>query len=616
MSVVIVDSASCRLAEIPRGGPVGGRRVGVPPDLAADACLLTLRTPDGDIRTAVQTVPLTQVPPGFIAVGDDLAAEWDADLAAAQWELRRVEPVPAAGLVVELPTEREPAEAAKDITNAGLAGELLWVPGDGSDITVDVGDLPYRVRHLDVGGRRGVVARLTADTRVGIYAPAVRAGVDMVILADCSGSMGVDDIPMGAEGRYTGHWMRRSDALKQALRELLDIRLQVSGRVSRVALVGFDTKTDQRFPREAGMAQLDGGCPAGVIEQFRSAITLLRVENGAGTDIGNALHEAANLLYQHGREGNERLIVLVSDGADWAPKGEQASGELVHTVEEPVSLMAHLHRDMGIRLHAIGISTADMFRRRGYPESPSLVPNHALLEELVKVGGGDPTTIGGLDVLAAYFSGLGSGITHRVPGGLKKPSAPGPLPQESRDALARLQGQTPRSVGQEAQARKLCQEVLDRAGECNIEAQRAFGEGILVPAEIAAKLQPEDLPRRPEDVARFLAKAVHPLRPEAPAGRGDAIAGLAGPLRRLLDRLAEAARARGDMGPAYRAEFQATDGTGPAILLDALARLRDELAALRDALRRLPDNLPQGGVQKSAADGQDDALASDWVYKG
>jgi hypothetical protein len=615
MSVVIADSVSCRLTEIPRGGLVCGHRVGVPPALAADACLLTLRTPDSDIRTAVQAVPLAEVPPGFIAVGDDLAAEWDADLATAQWELRRVDSVPASRLVLELPTEREPSDAAKDITNAGLAGELVWVPDDGADITIDVGDLPYRVRDLDVAGRSGVVARLTSDTRVAVYAPAVRAGVDMVILADCSGSMGVDDIPVGAEGWNSGRWMLRSEALKQALRELLDIRLQVSGRISRVALVGFDLKTNQRFPREAGMAQLDGGCPVGVIEQFRSAVALLRAENGAGTDIGNGLHEAANLLYQHGREGNEKLIVLVSDGADWAPKGEQASGELVHTVEEPVSLMAHLHRDMGIRLHAIGISTADMFRRRGYPQTLNLVPNHALLEELVKVGGGDPTTIGGLDVLADYFSGLGSGITHRVPGGLKRPPAPGPLPQESRTALARIQGQTPRDAGQAALALELCQAIMERAGECNTEADRALGGTVLDASEIMSALQPKSVPSKPEAVAGFLGKAVSPLRPDAPPNRDAALTGPAGPLRQLLNKIAAAARARADIGQAYRAEFQATDGSGPAILLDALTRVRDELAALRDALRRLPDDLPQVDVAGSAAEDQDDALASDWAYK-
>ena len=615
MSVIIAESASCRLAAIPRGGPVGGSRIGVPPGLAADACLLTLQSADGDVRTAVQAVPLPQVPPGLIAIGDDLAANWDADLTTAQWELRRVDPVPATRLVVELPTEREPSEAAKDITNAGLAGELVWVPGDGADITIDVGDLPYRVRDLDVGGRRGVATRLTADTRVSIYAPAVRAGVDMVILADCSGSMGVEDIPVGAERQYTGRWMLRSEALKQALRELLDIRLQVSGRISRVALMGFDWKTSQRFPREAGMAQLDGGCPEGVIEQFRSAIALLRAVNGAGTNIGNALHEAANLLYQHGREGNERLIVLVSDGADWAPKGEQASGELVQTVEEPVSLMAHLHRDMGIRLHAIGISTAEMFRRRGYQETPSLVPNHALLEELVKVGGGDPTTIGGFDVLAEYFSGLGSGITHRVPGGLRRPSAPGPLRQESLDALTRLQNQTPRSAGQEAQAREMCQVITELAGECNTEASRALGRNILDASGIMTALQPDDVPSKLEDVARFLVRAAHRLRPEAPPGSNDGFARLADPLRVLLDQIATAARARGDISQTYRALFQATDGSGPAILLDSLTRLRAGLAALRDALPQLTYDRPQNGATNAAAGSQDGVLAGDWAYK-
>src|SRR6185437_3279395 len=180
------------------------------------------------------------------------------------------------------------------------------------------------------------------------------------------------------------------------------------------------------------------------------------------------------------------------------------------------------------------------------------------------------TTIGGLDVLAEYFSGLGSGITHQVSGGLRKAPAPGPLRPESLDTLARLQKQAPGSAGQEAEARELCQVITERAGECNTEADRALGQKILDASAIMSALQPADLPSRPEDVARFLARAVHPLRPETPSGRGDALARSADSLGRLLDQIATAARAKGDIGQTYRAGFQATDGSGPAILLDAL----------------------------------------------
>lgn len=594
MSVVIADSASCRLVEVPQGGPLSGRRVGVPAGLGAAACLMMLRTADGEIRAAVQAVPLAEVPSGFVAVGDDLTAEWDIDLDAAEWALERVDPMQARSLVLELPTERDPGDAAREIAASGLAGELLWVPPDGDDVTLLVGDLPYRVRELDVSGRKGVVARLTRDTRVEVYASAVRSGVDMVILADCSGSMGVDDIPLGAEslraGGGRGRWMRRTEALQQALRELLDMRLQIAGRVSRVALVEFNTSTWQRFPREQGMAELDGGSPANVVERFRSALTLLQAQDGTGTDIGNALHYAANLLYQHGHEGNERLIVLVSDGANWVPKGEQGSGEMVDATKEPVSLMAHLHRDMSIRLHAIGISTADLFHRRGaYAPNPSLVPNHDLLEELVKVGGGDPTTIGGLDILEDYFSGLGAGITHRVPE-FKERRAAGPLPQAASDVLSRLSARG--SGNLEAQRAGLSYQIVELIGQCNVEALRALGGPAWDAGAVVAHFQSE-VTGQAEAVARFLARAADRLRPNPPGQQADFISELARPLRELLDKLASASRDRPNLVTAYRAEFGFGGQAPAAILVDGITRLHDEVARLHESLRRLPDAIPQ-----------------------
>src|SRR6185312_14286284 len=98
-------------------------------------------------------------------------------------------------------------------------------------------------------------------------------------------------------------------------------------------------------------------------------------------------------------------------------KTAESTGELVFAADDPVSLTAHLHRRRRIRLHAIGISNNELYEawlRRGYRDNPGLRPDHPLLERLVEVGGGDPTRIGGIDVLEQYFSGLGAGLTRHV----------------------------------------------------------------------------------------------------------------------------------------------------------------------------------------------------------
>src|SRR5262249_32904090 len=89
-------------------------------------------------------------------------------------------------------------------------------------------------------------------------------------------------------------------------------------------------------------------------------------------------------------------------------------------VAEPISLMEHLRRHMGIRLHALGLSSEQIFTpwwREQHPGkvAPSwAVPNHQLLEELVKVGGGDPSRTGDTEVLVDYFVGLGHGVSRAL----------------------------------------------------------------------------------------------------------------------------------------------------------------------------------------------------------
>jgi hypothetical protein len=221
------------------------------------------------------------------------------------------------------------------------------------------------------------------------------------------------------------------------------------------------------------MEQLDATSPEQLVTEYRHAVALLAPDGT--TDIGNALHEAANLLYRHGRPGNDKLVVLVSDGATWVPSGDSGTGEVVETVKEPVSLMAHLHRDLGIRLHAIGISTPELYRLAGGDMTkPQLVPDHGLLEELVKVGGGDPTTVGGLDVLADYFAGLGGGILHRVRDRLTEPARPGPLLDHTRAALDLLRPAGAADFNQRRE--ELKGRIAELAGKCNTEAQRSSGQ--------------------------------------------------------------------------------------------------------------------------------------------
>ena len=593
MSGRIADSATHRLIAVPSGGSLRGHAVSVPAEAGTDTgqsapCLMTVRSGPDVIRTAVHGIPLPELPAKFIAVGEDLAAEWDADLERVEWTLDRADTVPVRAFTVELPVERDLAEAAQDIARAGLAGELLWIPADGGEMSLTIGDLPHRIRSVDAG-RTGVIGRITRDTQVEVYASAVRAGVDIVILADCSGSMEMDDLPAGA-GRQSRpapgkHWITRMEALQRSLGDLLSVRLQMSGRVSRLALVQFNHRTRQLFPPGGGMAQLDGSSPPRDIDEFRKSVKELR--SSGRTDIGNALYAAANLLYQHGHAGNDKLIVLVSDGADWTPTGEEGSGEMVEAISEPVSLMTHLREDIGIRLHALGISTPDLYRRRGYEPAEGMVPDHQLLRELVKAGGGDPSAIGGLDVLEEYLSGLGTGVTYTVRERLAERPAAGRIPAETITALRRL-AQDAADGNWTARCAELSTQIMEWAGQCRHHAVRALGDPIW--EEIPVNRLCERVVYRPasseQKLARVFEYTVHTLRPQSADAR---LTAAASSLGQTLDRLAVVAQRQAELADTYHRYFGIRDGVLAALQADAMTRVCAGLAALHENLKRLPD---------------------------
>ncbi|MFI2645561.1 hypothetical protein [Streptomyces sp. NPDC018610] len=443
MNAMLPNGDSHRLFQVSDGGAVQGQRLGVcPADLPSDTptaglpALLTLDAAGGELRLAVRLVPVAAVPSGVVALGGELAAETGLDDLAdvSRWSLGQVPVVPLRRVRLESASEATADEAAAALTDARLPGRLLWVPAAEDETWLTVGELPYRVSVLDSGERRDVLAEFGRDTDVELFVSGARRGVDMVVLADCSGSMLVPDIPaddlLGEAGPdEPAGWTpppppgrrppkkERAQALRESLRYLLEERRRLRGRTSRIALMEFTDSAWQVFPRGGGMSDFDADSPASLVAEFEAAVADIRPIRLARTDIGNALHEAANVLHRYGAPGNEKRIVLISDGGDWRPKGDQGLGEVVQAIQEPVSLMEHLHRDSGIRVHAVGISTEGLYRAwlaEGNHDGKGLSPDHLLLRELSRVGGGDAAAIGGLGVLVREFSELGAGTSRRV----------------------------------------------------------------------------------------------------------------------------------------------------------------------------------------------------------
>ncbi|MGS2619247.1 vWA domain-containing protein [Micromonospora sp. LZ34] len=384
--------------------------------------------------------------------------------------------IEAARLTVEPMTDGSMQDLSRAMLNAtDLSGRVIHLEDDDS-AWITIATMPFRVRAAFGSDGRpldGLVS-IGRGTELSLYGKSGRTGVDIVVLADCSGSMNLPDVPASSGedpygwqlGTTASGTISRADAQKRALLRLLDARLEASGRPARIALVRFGTSCELMFPAGEGMAEVSADSGPEVAQLFRSAVARLQPQP-QNTDIGGALYFASELLHRHGVPGNDQLIVLISDGAEFNPKGDDATGEAIEVTRDAVSLMDELRQVAGIRLHAIGISDGPAFQRwcareRGGSFERWMVPDHRLLGNLVQVGGGDPSRIGGLDVLEDYFRSLGGGVTTRI--GVPAEARNLPAVQQNLSALARRQ----LGVGQAERAAfaRVADEIRDQYAKC------------------------------------------------------------------------------------------------------------------------------------------------------
>lgn len=473
MTALRCTAHDTRLVTAGGHGLVGDNRLAVSEARlgAESAGVLQLDGTGARRSVAVRLVPAPGVPADVVVAPAALVQEHRIRPDEG-WELLAADAVTPAVLELELPSGPSLDEADLMVRGAPLLCGHVFVHGydTSADVWIDVSGTLFRVRRaLDHAGQqlRGLL-RVGQGTSLALFAPGDRGGVDIVVLADCSGSMSIDDIPAMVEGRWLSRLrgnatISRMDALRDALLSMIDTRIRHAGVGTRFALVSFDHENRTLFPSRDGMAEVSD---ARSIDQLRGAITLLNYRT-SGTDIGKALHKAGELLHRYGVPGNERLVVLVSDGANWAPVPEERSGESVAATQDPVSLMEDLHAGLGIRLHAVGISDEALFgrwwqaqrgRRDWTPQAhPSMVPDHQMLGALVTVAGGDRQRIGGLDVLEEYFAELGSGVVRTV-GRPMPPRLPG-----LQLTAAELAGQPARRPAADPRRRREWEAAVEQA---------------------------------------------------------------------------------------------------------------------------------------------------------
>lgn len=234
------------------------------------------------------------------------------------------------------------------------------------------------------------------NTAINLFVPHRRSGVDMVFLLDGSNSMKLEDY---ADERERPR--ERLEGVRAALDTLLQRRLVSGSRVSRLAIVVFGANVRMLYPLgDPAMVEVGGERQ---IEEIRGCARLLnnlglksRLKlDRQGTKITNGLRYAAELLDLYFQEGNEKVVLLLSDGGDWEEEedGERAGEvEIGITTQDPVVFAGSLFQDSRVRIHTIAVSSEESLRRfikdRRYWGNKMFVPNRKLLQNIASAADG------------------------------------------------------------------------------------------------------------------------------------------------------------------------------------------------------------------------------------
>jgi hypothetical protein len=337
-----------------------------------------------------------------------------------EWELRRADNYQAIhSLALEPSVEQERLrEDLKRLRRDTFVGRcLLAQPGQTfSDLSVRVAEQAYFNIHDMIPAPttlyQPTVLGIEANTEVNLFVPHSKGGVDMVIIVDASNSMDLSDY---VDRTQT---LRRIQAAYRALETLLERRLYTGSRVSRFALIGFGKDAHVVYPPN-GEEMIELTVEHGAAMRSVSPNLVHRVERN-GSNVAEALDTAAELLYKNAREENEKVIVLLSDGAHWTEKKDTGFHiEFSIGKDDPVMFADNLYDEGQIRVHTVAISNAenvsryepvryreDMIR----PEGERVwIPNPKMLSEIARRTRAKFFPSPDAEVLNKLFDELGEG---------------------------------------------------------------------------------------------------------------------------------------------------------------------------------------------------------------
>ncbi len=256
------------------------------------------------------------------------------------------------------------------------------------------------------------------QTRLELFVPLRKKAVDMVILVDVSTSMDFRDYIDA-----NNHLGTRLMGVQKALQTLFDRRLASESRISNIAILVFSSEIASLFPPTSlSMTEVKQATRPDLQKSLRMLNGSYLSENilyRGGTNLVAALHKAMDTFDMCSQEENERLLLLLSDGADWTRKtDENRDGEVSGMTDDPVEMAEMSHHNSHIRIYTVAISDEKTFKQYikdpRYINDAKAIPNTRLLRAIAASTSGKYYESPNARVLTKLFDELGQGIHYQL----------------------------------------------------------------------------------------------------------------------------------------------------------------------------------------------------------
>jgi Mg-chelatase subunit ChlD len=256
------------------------------------------------------------------------------------------------------------------------------------------------------------------QTQLELFVPLRKKAIDMVILVDVSTSM---DFPDYVDSN--NHVGSRLMGVQKALQVLFERRLAAESRVSNIAILVFSSQIASLFPpKSLSMIEVRQDTRPHIQKSLKMLNPSYLSENiiyRGGTNLVAALHKAMDTFDMCSQEENERLLLLLSDGADWARNtDENKDGEVSGMTNDPVEMAEISHHNSNIRIHTIAISDEQTFKRYitdpRYTNDNKAIPNTRLLRAIAASTRGKYYESPNAKVLTKLFDELGEGVHYQL----------------------------------------------------------------------------------------------------------------------------------------------------------------------------------------------------------